>query len=235
MTPRLRSLSIGAFAATTAVALALFLLTLLHHLLSVPAIEHFDSTLQTAVHGLTTPSLTRLMLALTWLGAIKIFAPAMAAAVLWLAYRGRIHEAALLSGGIAGAFVLNEALKLHFHRPRPQLPWSIGDEHTFSYPSGHSLFAVVLYGTLAYLALRMPRRERRSLPVLLLAMLMPLSIGLSRIYLGMHYPTDVLAGWLAGDLWLAAIIIVDKTWAARPVGGVRTQTPTNSHPPPRFR
>lgn len=196
------------------VGITLLLLTLLHRQLGGTPLQHADVNLVARVHTIANPGLTRAMLALTYLGAIRIFAPALACVVLWLASRRREDEAALLGGGIAGAFVLNEALKLHFHRLRPRVPWSIGDEHTYSYPSGHSLFAVVLYGTLAYLALRPRVGNRRRMGVLLPALLLPLGIGLSRIYLGMHYASDVLAGWLAGGLWLVAVITVDRTWRA---------------------
>lgn len=210
MSQRIRFFATSLAILSLSVASTLLLLTLLHRQLSGTAVQHFDLLAQTRVHMMTNPLLTGFMLALTWLGAIKIFGPALACAVVWLALRGRGNEAALLGGGIAGAFILNETLKLHFHRPRPQVPWSIGDEHTFSFPSGHSLFAVVLYGTLAYLALRRSGRKRHRVWIVLPATLMPLSIGLSRIYLGMHYPTDVLAGWLAGAMWLGAIVAIDQ-------------------------
>ncbi len=90
--------------------------------------------------------------------------------------------------------------------------WSIGDEHTFSFPSGHSLFAVVFYGTLAYCALHRRTSLRRQFGILAPAMVMPFCIGTSRIYLGMHYPTDVAAGWLTGALWLAAVVTIDLAW-----------------------
>ena len=127
--------------------------------------------------------------------------------------------------------MLNESLKLHFHRARPRVPWSIGDEHTFSFPSGHSLFAVVLYGTLAYLALGRGRSIAWRLGCVALATLMPLSIGVSRIYLGMHYPTDVLAGWLAGVLWLSAVGVIDRAWRVQITTSPGTHSGSNCHPP----
>ena len=78
MTPRVRFLSTGASALAASVAVALSVLTVLHHLLDTPALNHFDNVIQNAIHQPTTPSLTSLMLAFTWLGAIKIFGPALA-------------------------------------------------------------------------------------------------------------------------------------------------------------
>jgi undecaprenyl-diphosphatase len=205
--------------------LILLVLTLLDHRLDLPAVQHFDLTLQARIHSFASPSLTRIMLALTWIGSIKIFLTALAVSILYRLLRHGRHDAILLAGSILGALVLNQTLKLHFHRLRPQVPWSIGDEHTFSFPSGHSLFSVVLYGALAWCALHRRTSPRRRLGVLTPAILMPLTIGLSRIYLGMHFPTDVLAGWLTGGLWLAAVISIDRLYHRQ-----RHQEFASSHP-----
>ena len=129
--------------------------------------------------------------------------------LLGLLAKGYRHSPAVLACAVTGALILNESFKLLFHRPRPIFPWSIGDEHTFSFPSGHSLFSVTLYGTLCWLALRHGTRWWQVVPV---AVALPLAIGTSRIYLGEHYPTDVLAGWLCGALWTATVILIDRRW-----------------------
>ena len=195
-----------------AAVLALGLLTALHARLDDPAVRHFDRAVQLGVHGWTRPWLTGVMLALTWIGSIKIFASSLGIVLAFLLAQRHRHAAALLGLSMLGALALNETLKLHFHRARPMVPWSIGDEHTFSFPSGHSLFSCVLYGTLAYLALHRPVSTKRRVAVLAPALLLPLGIGLSRIYLGMHYPTDVLAGYTVGVVWLAAVVAVDRAW-----------------------
>ena len=168
-----------------------------------------DVYLQLHLHAFASPWLDRIMLALTWIGSIKIFASALAVVVVGLLAKGHRHAAALLTYAITGALLLNEGLKQLFHRARPVLPWSILDEHTYSYPSGHSLFSVTLYGTLCWLALRHGTSAWRVVP---LALALPLAIGTSRIYLGEHYPTDVLAGWLSGTLWTATVIVIDRGW-----------------------
>lgn len=201
--------------ALVAGSLALVFLTLLDHRLSAPGVQAFDTLWQCRVHSLSRDHLDAPMLALTDLGAIKFFASALACVLLYLLWLGRRHAAALLAWAVAVAFILNELLKLHFHRPRPAVPWALGDEHTFSLPSGHSLFSVVLYGTLTYLALRETTTPARRVAILLPAILLPLGIGLSRIYLGEHFPTDVLAGFLTGALWLTAIVVTDRQWHKR--------------------
>ncbi len=210
--PQFRLLLIAVLTASVTTSLTLLLLTLLDHRLDLPTLLHFDLTLQARIHALASPHITRAMLAFTWLGSVKIFASALALAIVYLLLRDSFHDSVLLGSAITGAFILNQTLKLHFHRARPHVPWSIGDEHTFSFPSGHSLFAVVFYGTLAYCALHRQTSTRRQLGILTPAMLMPVCIGTSRIYLGMHYPTDVAAGWLTGILWLTAVILIDLAW-----------------------
>ena len=187
--------------------LCLLLLTALHTLL-VP-LHPLDVAIQAHLHALHGMWLDRVMLALTMIGSIRIFSLALAAVLVGMLARGHRHAPAVLAFAITGALVLNESLKVLFHRPRPILPWSIGDEHTFSFPSGHSLFSVVLYGTLCILALRHGERWGKVVPV---AILLPLAIGTSRIYLGEHYPTDVLAGWLCGAIWTATVAVIDRRW-----------------------
>ena len=205
---------------------AFLLLALLHHQLAHPFIYHADLTIQTRVHAWSRPALTRVMLALSWVGSIKVFLPTLACAVLALLATGekqggrrtlRKREiSTLFALAIGGALELNGWCKHVFHRPRPQVPWSIGDEHTWSFPSGHSLFSAVLYGLIAYILLKR-RLTALRLTLSLAALLMPLAIGISRIYLGMHFPTDVLAGWMTGAIWLATTIAIDRRWQAHSV------------------
>ena len=206
-----RFLLICLLCALVAVGASVSSLTWLDQHLDVPAIHYFDLSLQAHVHADTAPRLLPAMLAFTWLGSIRIFFSSLVAVLIVMALRKRWHAAIVLTVSMLGALVLNETLKQHFHRARPQMPWSIGDEHTFSFPSGHSLFSVVLYGTLAYLALPHAASLKRRFAILIPAVLLPLCIGISRIALGMHYPTDVLAGFLVGAFWLTAVIAANTS------------------------
>lgn len=196
-------------------ALTLLVLTMVDRSLGMNTVHQSDTALQLQVHHWTSPSLTLLMLALTAIGSIKVFLTVASVACLGLYLRGRAPMAYLLAGALAGALVLNETLKLHFHRARPVVPWSIGDEPTFSFPSGHSLFAMVLYGMLAILTMRGEVSAGRRLLILLAAATFILGIGVSRVYLGMHYPTDVCAGYLTGALWLVAVLGMERIWSRR--------------------
>ncbi len=203
----------GQVAAST--LLSVGLLTALDRRLDEPAVLRFDLGWQAAVHAHTSPRMTAAMLALTWIGSIKVVCTALAIVLGLQVAFGRRRTAIVLGSAMVGGLILNETLKLHFHRLRPQVPWSIGDEHTFSFPSGHSLFAVVLYGTLAWMALRRPHSQARRWSAIVPATLLPLGIGFSRIYLGMHYPTDVLAGFTVGLLWLVAVIQIARVWLGK--------------------
>jgi membrane-associated phospholipid phosphatase len=195
------------------VAVLAGLLALGHTQLARPQVAAFDHAAMLRVHACATPLLTAIALALTQMGSILIFLSAVSLVVCWLLWRGQRHTPVVLGLAMTGALILNETLKLYFHRIRPHLPWSIGDEHTFSYPSGHSFFSVVLYGTLAYLALRDVDAAGRRVTPVLIAIVMPLCIGWSRIYLGMHFPTDVAAGFCAGLVWVATVAAVDRALA----------------------
>ena len=215
--------------------LILLLLGLLATSLNTAPVSHFDRSLPIDLHAVASLPLTLILLAFTWLGAIRSVVPAVVVIVVWLLLRHRRHDAILLGVAITGALILNESLKLIFRRPRPALPFSFAGiaapaEHTFSFPSGHAFFATVLYGMLAYLALQSPASTPRRLGLLAVAMLMPLVIGLSRIYFGMHNPTDVLAGYLAGSIWLTAVILAVPVFARRapaptPVSRAHTRPP----------
>ena len=202
--------------------LSLLALGAFHRQIAKPFPMQMDHQIQEAVHGHTTLVLTRIMFAFTWIGSPKVLFPVvpLLAALLW--WRRLRHEAVLLLVSMAGAGMLNSALKVHFHRSRPDVPWALVQEGSFSFPSGHSVFAVVLYGTLVYLALRYLRRNLERVALVSVAWVSIAGIGLSRIYLGAHYPSDVAAGYFVGCMWLITVITAD--WIARmkwPTAGSR--------------
>jgi len=112
----------------------------------------------------------------------------------WLAWRGRRRDAVWLAALMAGGTLLNLALKQLFSAPRPDLLPHLDIVASYSFPSGHAAGNMMLFGALALLA------ARRS--VWLAAGLMIGLIGISRVWLGVHWPTDVLAGWIEGLGWL---------------------------------
>ena len=177
----------------------------------------FDSAVRAAVHGVATPALTRLMFAISFMGSGGLIACALLAFASFRRFLWR-RAAIWLAVGLAGALVLDLSLKLAFHRPRP-VPFFGPVPSTYSFPSGHSLFSFCFYGVLAGLLVQ--RARSRWLRVLLgtTAALLVLAIGFSRIYLGVHYPSDVLAGYLVGTIWVASMLALDRMrrrWNAKP-------------------
>jgi membrane-associated phospholipid phosphatase len=107
---------------------------------------------------------------------------------------------------MAGALVLSNGLKWLIRRPRPDELYPDTMPASFSFPSGHSLFACVFYGALAIIAARRATSPRAKLAIWIACLAMILLIGLSRIVLGVHYPSDVLAGYFAGAFWIGVVM-----------------------------
>lgn len=128
---------------------------------------------------------------------------ALAGVLLWIVRR-RISATLLLVSLVTGVGVMH-VLKALFGRPRPDLVPAITEVGTAAFPSGHAMMAAITYGTVAYLVGRIAGRPVRWATWAGAAVLVIL-IGLSRIYVGVHYPTDVLAGWIAGIGWTALLV-----------------------------
>jgi undecaprenyl-diphosphatase len=151
-----------------------------------------------------TPAVTAFMEGITFLGSGTALI-GIAFLAWFLLRRRKIWEADLVLISLAGAFILNRVLKLAFHRPRPDL-FPIIHEPGYSFPSAHAMVSFALYGMLLYLVwVRFRPGPVRSLLTIALTLLV-FVIGISRIYLGVHYPSDVAAGFAAGGLWLLGCI-----------------------------
>jgi undecaprenyl-diphosphatase len=141
---------------------------------------------------------------LTSLGGVAIIGlvTAAVAATLWLV--GQRRSAALLVFAVVSGALLSFALKRGFDRPRPTLVPHETTVYTASFPSGHSMLSAVAYLTLGALVARVLPRKRLKAFVLGWALLFTGLAGVSRVYLGVHWPTDVLAGWAIGASWAVA-------------------------------
>lgn len=127
--------------------------------------------------------------------------------------RGHLVDAAFLPLVLGGAQLLNLILKLSFHRSRPEVAFVQLD--TYSFPSGHAMASTAAYGAVAYLAWsRLRTRRSRVLLGVAVALLVAL-IGFSRLYLGVHYLSDVLAGIAGGAFWLALSIVIQAIYGER--------------------
>jgi membrane-associated phospholipid phosphatase len=127
--------------------------------------------------------------------------------------RGKLIEAAFLPVVFGGSELLNFILKLSFHRTRPEVAFIHLETHSF--PSGHAMVSTAVYGALAYLAWRPLRTRRRRLTLISGTVVLLALIGFSRLYLGVHYLSDVLAGTAGGAFWLALTIALQTIYGDR--------------------
>ena len=149
------------------------------------------------------PWITTVAKGLAWMGSPPVIV-SMAAigAVLGLFWR-RVRGAAwTLPLAVLGAGVIIQGIKMEFRRPRPDFFTPLLHETGYSFPSGHSLIAIVVYGLLGYFAMHLFRNHAARVAVGAITVLLVIAIGVSRVYVAVHYPTDVLAGWTAGLPWL---------------------------------
>ena len=174
--------------------------------------RNFDLAVRAAIHSHASPEMTRVMFALTYIGGPGLVYAAIVAVIVFLCFRWRRATIWLLIT-LAGATVLDVSLKLAFHRPRPT-PYFGAVPHTYSFPSGHALYSFCFYGVLAGLLADRISSLALRIVVWIAAALLVLGIGISRIYLGVHYPTDVMAGYLTATIWVATMITVDR-WKRR--------------------
>lgn len=173
--------------------------------------KQFDDWVRSGVHQFASPSVTSAMRIVTVFGApVVLFSLTLIVGFGFLAkkkYRAMI----LLVATVAGSSLLNEVLKLSFHRTRPSPFFDTELPTSFSFPSGHALMSFCFYSTLA--ALISARSNSRLVRIIVwaVAALVIAAVGVSRIYLGVHYPSDVVAGYAAAFIWVMFIVIVDQT------------------------
>jgi membrane-associated phospholipid phosphatase len=168
----------------------------------------FDTSWLLWIHQFANPSLNAVMLTITRLGnpSFVVSVVTVSLGILW--WWRYYYEAKIFIIACLGAFVLNTGLKLVFTKLRPQLWTRLISETSYSFPSGHALGSLVLYGMIAYLlAIHYPKF---SLLIYTLTVILVAAIGISRLYLGVHWPTDIIAGYGVGFLWLMICITMLK-------------------------
>jgi undecaprenyl-diphosphatase len=140
-----------------------------------------------------------------------------------LARAGRGREAAVFAIAVLGANLVNEAMKLFFHRTRPE-PWfGYPQPPTYSFPSGHAFVSFCFCLCLAEILVRHGWPLVGKVAIWSAALGCTLIVGLSRVYLGVHYPTDVLGGYAAGIVWTMLIRVARQVWQARTAGAEKVQ------------
>ena len=168
----------------------------------------FDERILLALRSATDRSdplgpgwLEELMRDVTGLGSTGVLTFITLAAAGFLALNRKTHAALFVVAAVGGGMLLSTLLKMGFDRPRPDLVPHGALVYTASFPSGHATLSAVVYLTLGALLARVQPRFVLKLYLLGLAILLTVTVGVSRVYLGVHWPTDVLAGWAIGAAW----------------------------------
>jgi undecaprenyl-diphosphatase len=169
----------------------------------------FDHLIIQFFASIQSTLMTNIMLFFSFLGGAFLFI-AFSFILVLLIYKKHYRETVIFLIIVLMGAVINALIKMIFARPRPDIaPYLI--ERDYSFPSGHSMDAFVFYMTLGYLMYHFTRKGKLSLALTALALGVVLMIGASRIYLGVHYPSDILGGYVAGVLWLVSVIVIDRT------------------------
>ena len=166
----------------------------------------YDQTFADWLHERASDPLTEFFEAVTTLGNGVVLAGVAAIAAVLLLRAGHRRESLLVVLAFVGAEIVSYSLKLGFRRDRPFFTDPLATERTFSFPSGHSTVSLAVYGALAVILARHVRGRAKLLVLAAAAVLVGL-IGFSRLYLGVHFLTDVLAGFAAGTAWLAGCVM----------------------------
>lgn len=170
----------------------------------------FDDLVTDFVYSFRNDGVTSIVTFITDLGDVVTYAIVIPLVGILLYYYGHHRWKLSLQATIVlvSAFLLNVGIKHLISRPRPLEDLRLVTAHSYSFPSGHSMSALAFYGFLIYLTYKHVPNTALKILLILLQSFLILGIGLSRVYLGVHYPTDVLAGFIAGLVWLIICIIV---------------------------
>ncbi|MBV9388248.1 MAG: phosphatase PAP2 family protein [Chroococcidiopsidaceae cyanobacterium CP_BM_ER_R8_30] len=167
--------------------------------------QAFDRSTLLILRHLHTPLLNQVMIGVTALGQPSALLIVTLSLGIWLFLKRHRPEAIALAIGAVGSLGLNYLLKELFRRARPPIWEHVISVTQFSFPSGHAMMSLVVYGLSAYLLSN--RFYRWRVPIFSFSILLILAIGFSRLYLGVHWPSDVAAGYAAGIAWLMACIL----------------------------
>lgn len=182
-------------------------------------IVSLDGAVAVWLHSHATGFATDVLRAVTQLGGATFLLTVTIVAALVLLLKRRIAHAALMGAALVGGEGLNMALKAAFERPRPSFSEPLATAAGYSFPSGHAMVALTVYGALAFVTATSVKSRRAQALIPVAAAVLVLAIGFSRLYLGVHYVSDVLAAYGAGLAWLTvcglALLGASRLRAAR--------------------
>lgn len=194
-------------------AIAAGLLLLLGWLVTGPGRAYaaaFDSSIRSSIRQMHSPLWTSLFLTVTKLGSTLYLAIIGSVAGIAFLYLRWFRPLWLLIVTMAWQSILHNGAKLLIARPRPSAMLSYPAVEGYSFPSGHALSALCLYASLAWLITNRLENSAIKAGIWIAMLVLVFLIGLSRVYIGIHHSTDVLAGWLAAAIWTAAVISTDR-------------------------
>ncbi len=186
-------------------ALVLFIITTI--LVFNGTIEPVDQKAIQAAYTWETPLRNKWMLFITFLGNYQFLVPANLLVIIFFFLRRKKRTALLVLLTAVSGLLLKLLLKELFHRPRPDRPLIDGIAN-YSYPSGHALMSIAFYGLLIILADQLTTNRAAKRVLYIVCILIILLIGFSRIYLRVHYPTDILGGYCLGLLWISGFALI---------------------------
>lgn len=176
--------------------------------------QNFDDAARGFVHNLASPNLTWLMQTASWIGSTTALVVLGVGFTIWFAAMSWKRGIVVFLLTMAGAGVLLNSLKFSFRRARPEPYFDTVLPTSYSFPSGHALFALAFFGILAYLIQARVKSRTAKIAVWALAIPIIFLIGFSRVYLSVHYASDVIAGYAAGFVWIFAVALGDF-WLTR--------------------
>lgn len=187
--------------------------SLAEDLVNHEAMTNLDPVLGAWLLARTSLAGDRIFSLITFMGDALIISLGTGLLGLWFAIKKHWRQLGFLLISVGGAALLNLILKNVFLRPRPDFPQAYMQDTGFSFPSGHVMISIAFYGAIAYLLFIALKPWRFKVLAVIGMMMIAALIGFSRLYLGIHYFTDVLGGWLAGGLWLAVCVLGEDLFA----------------------
>ena len=160
----------------------------------------FDRSFLLWIHQFANPQFDRIFLFFTALDDPPTVVTIFIITIAWLVMKRRYSDGIRFTIVCAGGVLTNQVMKLFFAKPRPELWHRLIPETSFSFPSGHAVGSMVVYGFIAYILAKEMQQHKHI--IYATASLLIIAIGLSRLYLGVHYPTDIIAGYGIGFIWL---------------------------------
>ncbi|HPT88200.1 MAG TPA: phosphatase PAP2 family protein [Bacillota bacterium] len=166
-------------------------------------ITQLDNLVSSGITAIRNPVLTRFFQMITQFGSVFVIILVSLGMLGYFAYHKKWTHFRVFFFTVTLGEIMNETLKWAFHRERPPLPW-LTDASGYSFPSGHTLMSTITYGIIAYL-LFVKDSRRKLHPAAICLFVLPVLVGISRVYLGVHFTTDVLGGWILGILWIKLV------------------------------